>query len=227
MPTSRNDLEESALETAADWSVNHGRRFRGNILIWGMRKHYSTPEIRTILADADFENSACGDMRWEGEHLCVVLTVNDSNAIDKSIVSELSTTLRKIGFRCILDDGRKELVRCSLPIACSNRFCSLKNDDVTIKKRDWMGVPQGGLQSRSACHREYGLRVVPWNFSGLCSECKQKEVSELLNKLKLDIVAGQESREREGSVIEVQGYKWLGKPRKIQHSKRGRKVFDS
>ena len=82
-------------------------------------------------------------------------------------------------------------MRCSLPIACSNCFCSLKNDDVTIKKRDCEGVPHGGLQSRSAYHRKYGLRV------------------------------GIESWERECSVIEVQGYKWLGIPRKIENSKRG------
>ena len=44
MPTIRNAvLKESAFETAADWSVSHGRRFRANIIIiWGMRKHYST-----------------------------------------------------------------------------------------------------------------------------------------------------------------------------------------
>ena len=43
MPTSRNDfLEQSAFATAADWSVSHGRRFRANIIIWGMHKHYST-----------------------------------------------------------------------------------------------------------------------------------------------------------------------------------------
>ena len=69
--------------------------------------------------------------------------------------------------------------------------------------------------------RVWVTRVGSWNFSGLCSQRKQKEVSEVLNKLKLDIVAAQESWEREGSVIEVQGYKWLGKPRKIQNSKRG------
>ena len=57
-------------------------------------------------------------MRWEGDHLHVVLTVNDSKAIDKSIVSELSAKLRKIGRRCVLDDGCKVLVRCSLPIYC-------------------------------------------------------------------------------------------------------------
>ena len=72
-------------------------------------------------------------MRWEGDHLRVVLTVNDSKAIDKSIVSELSAKLRKIGCRCVLDDGCKALVHCSLPIACSNRFRSLKDDDVMIK----------------------------------------------------------------------------------------------
>ena len=114
-----------------------------------------------------------------------------------------------------------ELVRCSLPIAGSNRFYSLKNDDVTIKKRNYVEVPQDVLQSRSACHHEYGLRVGSWNFFGLYNKCKQKEVSEVLNKLKMAIVAGQESWEKKGSVIEVQGYKWLGEPRKIQNSKRG------
>ena len=64
MPTSSNGLEELTFETAADWSVSHGRRFRANIIIWGMRKHYSTPEVRTILADANFENLVHGEMRW-------------------------------------------------------------------------------------------------------------------------------------------------------------------
>ena len=72
-----------------------------------------------------------------------------------------------------------------------------------------------------------GYELGSWNFSGLCSQRKQKEVSEVLNKLKLDIVAVQESWEKKGSVIEVQGYKWLGIPRKIQNSKRGREVLDS
>ena len=43
-----------------------------------------------ILADANFENLALGEMRWEGDHLRVVYTnSDDSKAIDKSIVSEL------------------------------------------------------------------------------------------------------------------------------------------
>ena len=31
-----------------------------------------------ILADANFEKFARGEMRWEGDHLRIVLTVNDS-----------------------------------------------------------------------------------------------------------------------------------------------------
>ena len=46
-----------------------------------------TLEVRTILADANFEILARSEMRWEGDHLCIVLTVNDSKAINKLIVS--------------------------------------------------------------------------------------------------------------------------------------------
>ena len=89
--------------------MSHGRRFRANIVIWRIRNHYSTLEVHTILADANFENLARSEMHWEGDHLRKVLTVNDSKAIDKPIMSELSAKLRKIGCRCVLDDGRKEL----------------------------------------------------------------------------------------------------------------------
>ena len=69
--------------------------------------------------------------------------------------------------------------------------------------------------------RESGLRVATWYFSGLCSDCKQKEVAELLAKHNLDVVAGQESWEKEETRIEVEGYKWFGKPRSKQNSPRG------
>ena len=55
----------------------------------------------------------------------------------------------------------------------------------------------------------------------LCSERKQKEVGELLLKLNLDVVAGQESWEKEGKVIAVDGYTWFGKLRSDQKSQRG------
>ena len=69
--------------------------------------------------------------------------------------------------------------------------------------------------------QERKLRVGTWNFSGLCSEHKQKEVGELLQVNKIDIVAGQESWEKEDSKINVDGYKWFEKPRVVQSSQRG------
>ena len=68
--------------------------------------------------------------------------------------------------------------------------------------------------------RERRLRVATWNFSGLGSEHKQKEIGELLTKNSIDVVAGQESWEREDTRIEVEGYKWFGKPRSNQNSHR-------
>ena len=55
------------------------------------------------------------------------------------------------------------------------------------------------------------LRVATWNLSGLCSERKQKEVVDYLVKHDIDVVAGQESWEKEDSRIKVDGYKWFGK----------------
>ena len=69
--------------------------------------------------------------------------------------------------------------------------------------------------------RERRLRVATWNFSELGSERKQKEIGELLTKNSIDVVAGQESWEREDTRIEVEGYKWFGKPRSNQNSRRG------
>ena len=46
----------------------------------------------------------------------------------------------------------------------------------------------------------------------LGSEHKQKEVGELLAKNNIVVVDGQESWEREDTRIEVEGYKWFGKP---------------
>ena len=69
------------------------------------------------------------------------------------------------------------------------------------------------------CERR--LRVGTWNFAGLCSERKQKEVGQVLQKLNLDVVASQESWEKDGTTICVDGYTWFGKPRSKQSNPRG------
>ena len=61
--------------------------------------------------------------------------------------------------------------------------------------------------------RERKVRLATCNFSGLCSDRKQKEIGELLAKHNLDVVAGQESSEKEETIIDVEGYKWFGKSR--------------
>ena len=51
------------------------------------------------------------------------------------------------------------------------------------------------------------MSVATWKFSGLGSERKLKEVGELLAKNNVDVVASQESWEREDTRIEVEGYR--------------------
>ena len=77
--------------------------------------------------------------------------------------------------------------------------------------RDPENVLAGNRQERK-------LRVGTWNFSGLCSEHKQGELLKVNN---IDVVAGQESWEKEDSWINVDGYKWFGKPCDVQNSQRG------
>ena len=82
-----------------------------------------------------------------------------------------------------------------------------------------MLLVEGKVKALGGNKRERRLRVATWNFSGLGSECKQKEAEELLAKNNMDVVAGQESWEREDTRIEVEGF---GKPRNNQLVREGR-----
>ena len=53
-----------------------------------------------------------------------------------------------------------------------------------------------GNQVRVAERGERKVRVA-WNFYGICSERKQKEVAGVLKKNNIDVCAGQESWEEE------------------------------
>ena len=50
---------------------------------------------------------------------------------------------------------------------------------------------------------------------------KAEVAAEILSRLNIDIVAGQESWEREGKNNVVDGYKWFGKTLKYQSNPRG------
>ena len=174
-----------------------------------------------------------GKVVWEGDHLRLVLTATDSKGVTKEQVSQISSILRKIGCRCVLDEP-KRVVHKNGQLVCSNRFeplsvvepvepvesdieCSSDSEHVHV---DLNRVRENVLAGK---RQERKLRVGTWNFSGLCSERKQKEVGELLKVNNIDVVAGQESWENEDSRINVHvdGYKWFGKPRDVQKSQRG------
>ena len=168
--TTRRDANTATpqLRTSEDWLVSHNKGFRANIIVWGMPKDLPTLEIRAKLADLGLDSFVRGAAFWEGEHVRLVLTPDDSKRLTKELVSQVSASLRKIGCRCVLDDVKSGVIAKSRPIECFS--------EAMVRNK-----------------RERKLRLATWNFSGLCSDRKQKEIGELLAKHNLDVVAGQES----------------------------------
>ena len=86
-----------------DWVVSCHNRACANIIVWGMPKSLSTLEVRGKLSDIGLVSVARGNVRWEGDHIRVVLKPKDSRGIRKEVVTRISACLRKIGCRCVLD----------------------------------------------------------------------------------------------------------------------------
>ena len=209
----------------AAWTVSQNRRFRANIIVWGMPKNLSMLEIRTKLADLGLVGFARGAVVWKGDQVRLVLLPKDSKGLSKGVVAKISACLRRIGCRCVLDENERvwEAVRVDIP--CVNRFAQLADECESVDDIEQSSVSGGeggdlSIESVSVGKAYRKLKVGTWNFSGLCSEHKQKEVTEILSRLNINIMAGQESWEREGKNI-VDGYKWFGKPRKDQSNPRG------
>ena len=159
--------------------------FRANIIVWGVPKHFSTLEIRSKFADIGLSSLVRGKVDWEGDHIRSVLTAKDSKGISRNVVSQVSARLRKIGYRCVLDEQVKS--NCSSDVAslkCVNRFDLLVNEECSSQKcNNKVDVDLEVVSSKGKTlgnKKERSLRVATWNFSGLCSERKQKEVGELL-----------------------------------------------
>ena len=213
--------------TDGDWVVSHGKRFRANIILWEVPDDTSALGVRVKLADLGLTSFVRGNVRWEGDHVRLILTVADSKGITRELVSQVSSSLRKSGCRCVLDES--ETRSCATEpgqIACSNRFEPLSIEG----SRELDNGESGNLNLNNVSERanslagkrkERRLRVATWNCSGLCSERKQKEVGEVLGKHNIDIVAVQESWEKDESRINVEVYQWFGKPRSNQNSQRG------
>ena len=122
--TTRRDANTATpqLRTSEDWLVSHNKGFRANIIVWGMPKDLPTLEIRAKLADLGLDSFVRGAAFWEGEHVRLVLTPDDSKRLTKELVSQVSASLRKIGCRCVLDDVKSGVIAKSRPIECFNRY---------------------------------------------------------------------------------------------------------
>ena len=103
----------------------------------------------------------------------------------------------------------------SMLLKCSNRYEPLhvyecSDRDVVEDRGLNLCQVESNIQRLRAVKGQRRLRVATWNFSGLGSDRKQKEISELLLKHGIDVVAGQESWEKEGTRICIEGYKTSG-----------------
>ena len=154
----------------------------------------------------------------------------------------MSVSLRKIGCRCVFDDAKSGVRLNSMPIECLNRYeplaqldysneavSSSSNSDEQNVFRVYVDLNLVGSKANMLVgnKQERKLRVSSCNFSGLCSEHKQKEVGELLAKHNLDVVAGQESWENEKTTcrIAIEGYKDLGSLVETKIVREGREVW--
>ena len=121
-----------------------------------------------------------GAVFWEGEHVRLVLTPDDSKRLTKKLVSQVSASLRKIGCRCVLDDVKSGVIVKSRPIECFNRYepltqldysnetvSSSLNSDVQNDRVN-VDVDLVGRKAKAMVRnkRERKLRLATWNFSG-------------------------------------------------------------
>ena len=174
----------SQVTSDAAWTVSQNRRFRANIIVWGMPKSLSTLEIRTELADLGLVCFARGVVEWEGDHVRLVLLPKDSKGLSKDVVAKISACSRRIGCRCMLDENKRAQEAVCVDIPCVNRFAQLADECESVDDGEQSSFVSGGeggdlsIESVSAGKAYRKLKVATWNFSGLCSEHKQREVAE-------------------------------------------------
>ena len=209
--------------TGKDLVVSHNQRSRGNNIVWGL---LTTLNVRAKFAGMGLESFVRGNVLWEGDHIRLVLTKKNSKAVSSELVKQVSANLRKIGCRCVIDEQVRKSCKSrvmSVPVHCINRFESLAVDTCSDDNvEDVPIVDSVALKTKVlASKMRKQLRLATWNVSGLCSERKQKEIADLLACNSIDIVAVQESWEKEDSKIDIDGYKWFGKSKESERGGRG------
>ena len=188
-------------------------------------KELTTLEVRVKFAGMGLESFVRGNMLWEGDHIRLVLK-KDSKGVSCELVRQVSCSLRKIGCRCVIDEEVRKTCKSrvmSVPVHCVNRFESLAVDTCSDDNvEDVHIVDSVALKTKVPASKMCKqLKLATWNVSGSCSERKQKEIGELLACNSINVVAVQESWEKEDSKLDVDGYRWFGKLRTSHRSQGG------
>ena len=90
----------------------------------------------------------------------------------------VSACLRNLGWRCVLDNVVRDSNFKVQPLKCSNRFEPLSHELVEACEDELsvdLDLVSNKARASKGNKRERRLRVATWNFSGLCSERKQKK----------------------------------------------------
>ena len=61
--------KDRQLRTSEDWVVSKRKRFRANIIVWGMPTDLTTLKIRAKLADLGLASFVWGNVLWDGDHV--------------------------------------------------------------------------------------------------------------------------------------------------------------
>ena len=163
--------------------------------------------MRAKFADMGLESFVRGNVLWEGDHIRLVLTKKGSKGVSSELVKQVSAILRKIGCRCVIDEQVRKTCKSRVmfvPVHCVKSLALDTCSDDSVE--DVHVVDSVALKTKVlASKMRKQLRLTAWNVSGLCSERKQKEIADLLACNSIDIVAVQESWEKEDSKMDISG----------------------
>ena len=192
------------------------------LLVFGVHKNVSILEFKAICININLKWLSLCSSAIEGDHIRIKLTKTACQILDKITVKVLSKYLRHtFNWRCVLDcvpDHSDRPPHC-LPsqIPLYNRFDALScmDDDEgscdVVKKAVSLSTCTFNKCITSQYRR---FKLGSWNIQGLNSTRKQLELSEILEKNSIDILAVWETWEIVSEPwFRVPGYLWFGKPR--------------
>ena len=62
-------MKDSGLGVGGDWVVRRHKRFRANVIVWRVPKHFSKLEVRSNFANLGLSHFVSGKVDWEGDYV--------------------------------------------------------------------------------------------------------------------------------------------------------------